>query len=105
MAKGMNALLKQAQKMQNKLAKLQEGLADETTTGSAGGGMVKVKINGKYEVLSVEISDEVINPEDKEMLQSLMLAATNDALEKIQTIINEETAKISSGFGGMDGLF
>lgn len=104
MAKGLNALLKQAQKMQAKLNKLQEELATREVEGSAGGGMVKVRINGKYEVLSVEIVEEVINPADKEMLQSLIVAATNDALEKIQNLISEETAKISGGLGNL-GLF
>jgi len=97
MAKGMNALLKQAQKMQAKLAKMQEELADKEMEGSAGGGVVTAKVNGNYQITSLSIAPEVINKDDKEMLETLITAAVNDALEKLQKFINDETSKVSGG--------
>jgi DNA-binding YbaB/EbfC family protein len=76
----MGQLMKQAQQIQTKMAKLQEDLGDRTVEASSGGGMVIVVANGRQEVLSIKIEPEVIDPDDAEMLQDLIMAAVNDAL-------------------------
>jgi nucleoid-associated protein EbfC len=99
----MNSLLKQAQKMQEDMQKAQEGLVDIKVEGSAGGGMVKVVANGKMEVLSVHIEEEVVSAEDKEMLEDLIAAAVNQAMKSAQEKANEEMQKITGGMlGGMN---
>jgi DNA-binding YbaB/EbfC family protein len=82
--KGMGNMMKQAQKLQTKMLKLQEELAEKTVETTAGGGMVKVVANGKQQIVSLQIEKEVVDPEDVEMLQDLILAAVNDALTKSQ---------------------
>ncbi|MBW1787699.1 MAG: YbaB/EbfC family nucleoid-associated protein, partial [Deltaproteobacteria bacterium] len=74
----MGQLMKQAQQLQTKMAKLQEELGEQTVDASAGGGMVNVTVNGRQEIVSIHIEREVIDPEDAEMLQDLILAAVND---------------------------
>ena len=99
----MNSLLKQAQKMQEDMQKAQEGLADIKVEGTAGGGMVKVIANAKMVVESVHIEEEVINAEDKEMLEDLVAAATNQALKAAQDKASEEMQKITGGMlGGLN---
>ncbi|MEJ2545844.1 MAG: YbaB/EbfC family nucleoid-associated protein [Calditrichaceae bacterium] len=99
----MNSLLKQAQKMQEDMQKAQEGLVDIKVEGTAGGGMVKVVANGKMEVLSVHIEEEVVSAEDKEMLEDLIAAAVNQAMKSAQEKANEEMQKITGGMlGGMN---
>ena len=99
----MNNLLKQAQKIQEEMQKAQENLVNIVVEGSAGGGMVKVKANGKLEILSVSIEPEVIDAEDKEMLEDLVAAAVNQALQTAQTRANEEMQKVSgSMLGGLN---
>ena len=99
----MNSLLKQAQKMQEDMQKAQEGLADIKVEGSAGGGMVKVTANAKMEILEVQIEEEVVNAEDKEMLEDLVTAAVNQALKTAQEKANEEMQKITGGMlGGLN---
>jgi DNA-binding YbaB/EbfC family protein len=99
----MNSLLKQAQKMQEDMQKAQEGLADIKVEGSAGGGMVKVTANAKMEILEVHIEEEVVNAEDKEMLEDLVTAAVNQALKTAQEKANEEMQKITGGMlGGLN---
>lgn len=93
----MGNLLKQAQQFQNKMAKLQEELGDRTVEASAGGGMVSVVINGRQEIISINIDPEVINPDDREMLQDLILAAVNDGVSKAKDMMNEEMGKLTSG--------
>jgi DNA-binding YbaB/EbfC family protein len=93
----MGNLLKQAQQFQAKMAKLQEELGERTVEASAGGGMVAVVANGKQEILSVTIEPEVIDPEDKEMLQDLIAAAVNDALTKAKNMMQEEMGKLTHG--------
>ena len=93
----MGNLLKQAQQFQAKMAKLQEELGERTVEASAGGGMVAVVANGKQEILSVTIEPEVIDPEDKEMLQDLIVAAVNDALTKAKNMMQEEMGKLTHG--------
>lgn len=96
--KNMGNMMKQAQKLQAKMMKLQEELAEKTIEGSAGGGMVRAVANGKQQVLSIHIEKEVIDPEDADMLQDLVLAAVNDALQKSQEMVSEEMGKLTGGF-------
>ena len=98
-------LMKQAQMMQEKMAKIQEEAAQKTVEASAGGGMVTVTANGKMEILSIKIEKEVINPDDAEMLQDLITAAVNEALKKAQDMMSEEMGKLTGGLGlpGMGG--
>ncbi len=93
----MGNLLKQAQQFQTKIAKLQEELEDRTVEASAGGGMVRVVVSGRQEILSIKIEPEVINSDDQEMLQDLILAAVNDGLSKAKEMVNEEMGKLTRG--------
>jgi len=95
--KGMGNLMKQAQKLQSKMLKLQDELADKTVETTAGGGMVKVVANGRQQILSVEIDKEVVDPQDVEMLQDLILAAVNDALVKSQEMVTSEMNRLTGG--------
>lgn len=95
--KGMGNLMKQAQKLQSKMLKLQDELADKTVETTSGGGMVRVVANGRQQVLSIEIEKEVVDPEDVEMLQDLVLAAVNDALVKSQEMVQAEMGKLTGG--------
>ncbi len=99
----MNDLLKKAQAMQAEMAKAQEGLAEIVAEGSAGGGMVTVKANGKLEVLSVSIEPEVINADDRDMLEDLVAAAVNQAIKNAQEKASAEMQKITGGMlGGLN---
>jgi len=102
----MGQLMKQAQQFQSKMAKLQEELADQPVEASAGGGMVAVVVNGKQEVLSIQIDPEVIDRDDPEMLQDLIMAAVNDGLSRAKDMMNEEMGKLTKGFNipGLPGL-
>ena len=102
--KGMGNMMKQAQKLQSKMLKLQEELADRTVEGSSGGGMVKVVATGKQQIVSIEIDKEVVDPEDIEMLQDMVVAATNDALNKSQEMVTSEMGKLTGGLN-IPGLF
>ena len=93
----MGNLLKQAQQLQTKMAKLQEELEEKTVEASSGGGMVTAVVNGRQEILSINIEPEVINPDDQEMLQDLILAAINDGLAKARNMVNEEMGKLTGG--------
>ena len=93
----MGNLLKQAQQLQTKMARLQEELEEKTVEASSGGGMVTVVVNGRHEILSISIEPEVINPDDQEMLQDLILAAINDGLAKARNMVNEEMGKLTGG--------
>jgi nucleoid-associated protein EbfC len=93
----MGNLLKQAQQFQARMAKLQEELGEKTVEASSGGGMVTVVVNGKQELLSVKIDPEVIDRDEKEMLQDLIVAAINDALNKARNMVQEETKKLTMG--------
>ncbi|MBM4262739.1 MAG: YbaB/EbfC family nucleoid-associated protein [Deltaproteobacteria bacterium] len=95
---GMGGLLKQAQEMQGRIAKIQEELAQKTVDGSAGGGMVQVKVNGQFNLVSVAIEPAVINGDDKEMLQDLILAAVNDGMRKAREMVAAEMSKVTGGF-------
>ena len=94
---GLGQMMKQAQKMQAKIMKIQEEMAERSVEASAGGGMVTVTANGKQEILSIRIEPEVVDPEDVEMLQDLVAAAVNEALKKAQEMVAEEMAKVTGG--------
>ena len=96
--KNMNTMMKQAQKLQKKMLKTQEELAKKTVEASAGGGMVKVVANGSQKIESIALEKEVVDPEDIEMLQDLVLAAVNDALNKSQEMVSSEMGKLTGGF-------
>jgi len=95
--KGMGNMMKQAQKLQSKMLKMQEELAARTVEASAGGGMVTVVASGKQQIVSINIEEEVVDPEDVEMLQDLILAAVNDALAKSQEMVSGEMSKLTGG--------
>ena len=94
---GMSGLLKQAQKMQKEMQKVQEELAHIQVEGSAGGGMVKAVVNGKQELLELKFDPEVVDPNDVEMLEDLVVAAVNQALQNAQEKSTEEMNKITGG--------
>jgi len=104
MKPNMGALLKQAQKMQEEIAKAQEELDTIKVEGTSGGGMVKVTANGKQEIESIKIEPEVVNSDDVEMLEDLVTAAVNQALEKAGERAKEHMNSVTSGFlGGLPG--
>ncbi|MCH7679585.1 YbaB/EbfC family nucleoid-associated protein [candidate division KSB1 bacterium] len=103
---GMGDIMKQAQKMQEKMQKIQEELADLQVEASSGGGMVTVVANGKQQIMEVRIDKQVVDPEDVEMLEDLVVAAVNQAMEKAQELANEEMGKVAGGMlGNMPGGF
>jgi DNA-binding YbaB/EbfC family protein len=89
--------MKQAKKMQEKMGQLQKELETKTVEAQAGGGMVRVVVNGKYEIVSLKIEKEVVNPEDIEMLQDLIAAAVNEGIRKSQEMASSEMGKITGG--------
>lgn len=95
--KGMQDLIKQAKKMQQDLAKAQEELANIVVEGTSGGGMVKVEMNGKNQILSIKIDKEVVDPDDIEMLEDLIIAAINEAHEKVVQSSEDELSKFTGG--------
>ena len=94
---GIKDLLQQAQGLQSKLATLQDELAQKTVIGNSGGGMVTVEANGAQEILSIKIEKELISPDDQEMLEDLIVAATNDALGRAKEMMTEEMSKLTGG--------
>ena len=102
MAKGFGDMMKQAQKLQKQMLEMQEEMSQRTAEGSAGGGMVTVTMNGRQEILEVHIDPEVIDPDDVELLEDLILAAVNNALENSRGMMEEEMGKIMPG--GMGNL-
>lgn len=95
--KGMGNMMKQAQKLQARMLKLQEELAGKTVESAAGGGMIRVVANGRQQIVSIRIEKEVVNPDDVDMLQDLIQAAVNDALTKSQEMVASEMSKLSGG--------
>jgi len=90
-------IMKQAKKMQERMARLQQELELKTVEVSAGGGMVSVVVNGKFELVSLKIEKDVVNAEDVEMLQDLVMAAVNEGIRKAQEMSAAEMAKITGG--------
>lgn len=103
--KGFGNLVKEAQKLQAQLEALKEEVGKRRVEASAGGGMVVVEANGNQEILSIKIDPEVITPEDPQMLEDLVLAATNEALRKARELVASEMGKIAGGLGKIPGLF
>jgi len=100
----MNEIMRQAQEMQQTLSRVQNELADRTVTASVGGGMVTATLNGRNELLSINIDKEVINPEDRIMLQDLIVSAVNEGIKKAQNMAQAEMSKITGGIK-IPGLF
>ncbi len=100
----MNDMMKQAQALQEKLARMQQEVAKKTVEATAGGGMVTVVANGKQEIVSIRLDPEVVNPHEIEMLQDLVLAAVNEAQRKAQALLAEEMKGVTGGLG-IPGLF
>jgi len=95
---GMGNLLKQAQEMQSRMAKIQEELGQKTVEGSAGGGMVQVTVNGQFNLVAVKIEASMINANEKDMLEDLILAAVNDGMRKARDLVSTEMGKLTGGF-------
>lgn len=100
----MNKLMKQAQQMQAKMSKMQEELEEKTMEATAGGGVVKVVVNGKQELLDIQIDPDAVDPEDVEMLEDLILAAVNEGMRKVQDMVNQEMGKLTGGMN-IPGMF
>ena len=104
---GMNQanVMKQAQKMQKQMEEATKELQEKEVTSSAGGGVVEVTVSGNREVTKVKIDPEAVDPDDVEMLEDLIMAATNEALRQIEEISAQSMSKITGGLGGMGGGF
>jgi hypothetical protein len=104
---GMNqaAMVKQAQKMQQDLLKMQEDLETQAYTATAGGGVVKATVSGKREVTELVIDPDAVDPEDVEMLQDMVVAAVNEALRKAEEASTQSMSRITGNLGSLGGLF
>ncbi len=98
------SMMKQAQKLQAKMAELQAEMGNRTVSAQAGGGMVEATVNGRQELLSLRIDKEVVSPDDVEMLQDLILAAINEALNRSREMMAAEMSKLTGGMQ-IPGLF
>ena len=96
----MANIMKQAQKMQKQMEEAQKNLEEQEVTAAAGGGAVEVTVSGKHEVTKVKLAEEVVDPDDIEMLQDLIMAATNEALRMAEEANNELMGKMTGGLGG-----
>lgn len=101
----MNNLMKQAQKMQKQMEEKTKEIEDKEWLATAGGGAVTVKVSGKKELVSVKLSQEVVDPDDIEMLEDLIVAATNEALRKMEDESSQVMNSITGGLGGLGGGF
>jgi DNA-binding YbaB/EbfC family protein len=101
----MGNLVRQAQKMQKEMERVQEELKEKTVEASAGGGAITVVATGKKDIKEIIIKPEVVDPDDVEMLQDLVLAAVNEALRKADEMVSSEVGKVTGGLGGVPGLF
>ncbi len=99
----MNNLMKQAQKMQRQMEEIQKALEEKQYTAKAGGGAVEVTISGKKEITKVTLSPEVVDPDDIEMLEDLIVAATNEAIRQCEEDSQSSMAKVTGGLGGLGG--
>ena len=100
-------MMKQAQKMQQEMGKIQEESKKKTVEAAAGGGMIVVVANGALEIVSIKIEKEVVNPDDIEMLQDLVVAAANEALRRAQQMVSEDMGKVTGGMNipGLGNMF
>ena len=96
----MGNLMKQAQKMQRQMEEAQKELEEKEVTATAGGGAVEVTVSGRKEITKVKLSEEVVDPDDIEMLEDLIMAATNEALRQMEEMAQSSMAKITGGLGG-----
>ena len=94
---GIGKFLKQAQRMQKDMAKIQAEMANKTVEATAGGGMVTVIVNGNQEITSIKIEKEVVDPDDIEMLENLVIAAINEGLRKSKEMVTGEMSKLTGG--------
>lgn len=101
----MSNMMKQAQRMQRQMEEASKELEEKQYTASAGGGAVSVTVSGKREVVSVKLSEEVVDPDDIEMLQDLIVAATNEAFRQMEEESSAAMSKLTGGLGGMGGGF
>ena len=101
----MNNLMKQAQKMQRQMEEQQKELETKEFTATAGGGAVEVTVTGKREVTKVKLAEEVVDPDDIEMLEDLIMAAVNEALRQVDEANTSAMSKLTGGLGGMPGMF
>ncbi|SCP99238.1 YbaB/EbfC family nucleoid-associated protein [Anaerobium acetethylicum] len=101
----MNNLMKQAQKMQKQMEETTQELKSKEITASAGGGAVEVTVSGEKEITKVKLAPEVVDPDDIEMLEDLIMAATNEALRQMEELSQASMAKITGGMGGLGGGF
>ncbi|MDJ0753287.1 MAG: YbaB/EbfC family nucleoid-associated protein [Ardenticatenaceae bacterium] len=99
-----NAMLAQVQKMQEDMAAAQQALEDEFMTVSAGGGAITIEISGHQRVKAIEIDEELLDPEEKEMVQDMLVAAVNQAIEQSQAMAAERMESISSGVSGLNDM-
>jgi DNA-binding YbaB/EbfC family protein len=97
MSKGLGQIMQQAKKMQERLMKVQEELAEKTVEGQSGGGMVTCVVNGKQELVSIRIADEIWAEKDKELLEDLIRAAINEGLDRSREMMQEEMGKVTGG--------
>lgn len=104
MSKDLSGMLKQAQKMQAEMMKMQEEAAKKSVEATAGGGMVTAVVNGKQQLLSLKIEEDVVDPSDIEMLQDLIIAAVNEAMKKSQELVASDMSKLAGGMK-IPGLF
>ena len=101
----MQNLMKQAQRMQQKMADMQKDLENQTVEATSGGGAVHVVVNGRKELVSVEIQKEAVDPDDVEMLQDLIVAAVNEAMRNADAMVNQSMSQITGGLNLPGGLF
>src|ERR1700690_2244853 len=100
----LNALMKQAQKLQTDVARVQEELAKTECDGAAGGGMVTATVNGQFEVVRIKIDKSVVDPNDIGMLEDLVTAAINAAATKVREVSKERMSSVMGGLGGLPGM-
>ena len=100
----MNNLMKQAQKMQKQMEDAQKQVEEMEVTASAGGGAVEVTVTGKHEMKSIHLDEEVVDPEDIEMLQDLIVAATNEAMRKLSEESEAAMSQATGGLGALGGM-
>ena len=96
----MNNLMKQAQRMQRQMEETTKELEEKEYTAAAGGGAVTVTVSGKKEVVKIKLAEEVVDPDDIEMLEDLIMAATNEALRQMEELSQQSMSKITGGLGG-----